>query len=350
MRNRLDYLDSIRGIAALIVVFHHVFGEFLRHNKFAYPLLDNLSNSVNLGRLGVIVFFITSGFVIPWSLKPGKSRELINFAIKRFFRLYPAYWFSIIAAISLGLGCGTNFISESQILLNFTMIHKFLGVESVIESYWTLHVELVFYILCAFLYFLGALQQNKYLMTLTILFCCFGVFLGAVRYYYQIKVPIIMSFGLASMFYGAVLRNYILEKQYSLRNPLIFLTIFYFLSCFFAQKLYYLDGWLVWFVSHLGAFSLFFILVTFIKLNNRIWVYLGRISYSLYLLHSLIIGVVFYLLGDFSYTEVGFIIVIICVVVGSILAADLSFRVMEKTGITIACNIISHFSSKTNLT
>lgn len=340
MKVRLDYLDSIRGVAALLVVFHHTFEVFLKQSETDYPVVADLLNSINLGRLGVIVFFMTSGFVIPWSLKPRVPSALIKFIIKRFFRLYPAYWFSIVAAVALGFGYGTNIISDYQVLLNFTMIHKFLGVESVIASYWTLHLELVFYAVCASLFYLGRLQKNKYLIILTVLFCCCAVFFAAIRYYYQIKIPIIMPLGLAVMFYGAVFRNYLLEKQTELRMPLILLTTFYFTSLFMAQKMYYLDGWLAWFVTHLAAFSLFFILVTRVKLTNLFAVYLGRISYSLYLLHSLVIGLVFYLFSDFSYSESGFVLVTLCVVVGSIFIADLSFRFIEKPGLGLARRVM----------
>jgi peptidoglycan/LPS O-acetylase OafA/YrhL len=153
MKTRLDYLDSIRGFAALLVVFHHVFETYMDSMGGSYSLLESFYNVIDIGRVGVIVFFITSGFVIPWSLKVGSSEVLKTFAIKRFFRLYPVYWFSIILTVIIGLGPGIQIISTEQVFINFTMIHKFLGVESILPPYWTLHLELVFYFICAFLFF-----------------------------------------------------------------------------------------------------------------------------------------------------------------------------------------------------
>ena len=49
MKHRLEYLDSIRGLAALLVVLHHAFEVFLKHNESAYPGLHQLFESVNLG-------------------------------------------------------------------------------------------------------------------------------------------------------------------------------------------------------------------------------------------------------------------------------------------------------------
>jgi len=250
--------------------------------------------------------------------------------------LYPAYWFSIISAVVIGLGVGVNIISVDQVLLNFTMVQKYLGVESVIGAYWTLHLELVFYVLCAFLFAFGVLQKNNYLILLMIFFCLSAVCVAVVRYYYNVKIPTIMPFGLAVMFYGALLRNYFIAKQTELRIPLIMLTVFYFICLFVASNFYYQEGWLKWFTSHLAAFAVFYILITKVKLHNALAVYLGRISYSLYLLHSMVIGVVFNIFGDFAYTEYGFYLVIISVLVCSVLFAEFSYRFIEKPGVRLA--------------
>jgi peptidoglycan/LPS O-acetylase OafA/YrhL len=336
MKNRLDYLDSIRGFAALLVVFHHVFETYMDSMGGSYSLLESFYNVIDIGRVGVIVFFITSGFVIPWSLKVGSSEVLKTFAIKRFFRLYPTYWFSIILTVIIGLGPGIQIISTEQVFINFTMIHKFLGVESVLPPYWTLHLELVFYFICAFLFYFGCLRSNKCLILIIVLFCILGVISAAFRYYYQIRIPIVMIFSIGAMFYGSLLKNLLIDKQQELRLPLVWLTVFYFISLFFAHNLYYLDGWLKWFLTDAFAFILFFVLVTKIKLQNSITVYLGRISYSLYLLHSLVIGLAFSAFGDFSYTNMGFYLILITTVLGSIFFADLSYRFIEKPGVRLS--------------
>jgi peptidoglycan/LPS O-acetylase OafA/YrhL len=349
MQNRLDYLDSIRGLAALLVVIHHTFEAFLIQNGDAYPMLHHLFETINLGRLGVVVFFITSGFVIPWSLKPETPHALKNFAIKRFFRLYPAYWLSIIVASIIGLGFGVNVESIGQILMNFTMIHKFLGVESVIGAYWTLHIELIFYVICAVLFFFGVLKSNKSLILMTVLFSLLAIAAAAVRYYYQIRIPLATPLGLSAMFYGAVLRNYLIDKQIELKVPVILLTAFYFISLFVAQKFYYQEGWAMWYFTQVAAFASFFLLVTKIKLNHSFFVYLGRVSYSLYLFNAVVIGIVFYFLGDFAFTNIGFVSVTILVVVGSILIAELSYRFAEQPGLALSRKFTSKYRKHNNI-
>jgi peptidoglycan/LPS O-acetylase OafA/YrhL len=343
MKNRLDYLDSIRGLAALLVVVHHTFEAFLIQNEGAYPMLHHLFETINLGRLGVVVFFITSGFVIPWSLKTETPHALKNFAIKRFFRLYPAYWLSIIVASIVGLGFGVNVESLGQILMNFTMIHKFLGVESVIGAYWTLHIELIFYVICAVLFFFGILKSNKSLILMTVLFSLLAIAAAAMRYYYQIRIPLATPLGLSAMFYGAVLRNYLIDKQTELKIPVILLTAFYFISLYIAQKFYYQEGWAMWYLTQVAAFASFFLLVTKVKLNHAFFVYLGRVSYSLYLFNAVVIGVVFYFLGEFAFTNLGFVTVIVAVVIGSIFVAELSYRYAEKSGLALSRKFTSKY-------
>lgn len=338
MKIRLDYLDSIRGVAALLVVFQHICEVYIKYDPSAYPLIAYLFETINVGRLGVIVFFITSGFVIPWSFNFNDPNALKNFMIKRFFRLYPAYWFSIIAAVVIGISGHVE--SVQQVLLNFTMIHKFLGVQSVLGSYWTLHVELIFYVSCIGLFYFGVLNKNGYLMIAMILFCLLTIAFAAVRYFYQVKIPIIMPLGLAAMFYGALLRNYLIDKQENLKIPLILLAGFYFLSLFIAQRMYYLEGWFSWYITHVAAFVLFYVLVTKVKLTDRFSVYIGRISYSLYLLHPFLIASVFGLFDNFAYTEYGFYVVIAITLVASILVADLSYRLIEKQSLKLSRNFV----------
>jgi peptidoglycan/LPS O-acetylase OafA/YrhL len=226
------------------------------------------------------------------------------------------------------------------------MIHKFLGVESVLAPYWTLHLELLFYFICAFLFFLGILHNYKYLVLVVVLFCLMGLVAAAVLFYYEIKVPIVLPFSIAVMFYGALLRSYFLGGNTELRNVLILLALFYFICLLVTQKVYFQNGWLKWFITDVIAFCLFFLLITKMKLHNIIAVYLGRISYSLYLLHSLAIGIIFHFFNDIAFTGIGFLLVIICTITASILMAEFSYRFIETPGLILANKYIVKYRRK----
>ena len=91
--SRLGWLDVLRGIAALAVVFDH-FGAFIptRIQKPVYEL-------INPGNYGVFVFFIISGYIVPASLE--RKGSVRTFWVSRLFRLYPLYLLAIGFAMLL---------------------------------------------------------------------------------------------------------------------------------------------------------------------------------------------------------------------------------------------------------
>jgi len=90
----------MRGIAALLVACIHI-SESFAPVASSGRWLHLIARDFAFGGIGVSLFFLVSGFVIPSSLKSGNSRlpELRQFVVRRFFRLYPVYWLSIILAV-----------------------------------------------------------------------------------------------------------------------------------------------------------------------------------------------------------------------------------------------------------
>jgi len=328
MNNRLLFLDSIRGIAALIVVLSHII-EMSVDNGINVYFLGDLYHAIDIGRLGVIVFFLLSGFVIPMSLKKRSGGEILNFGLKRFFRLYPVYWFSIIFAAIIGVGFGVEVINVQQVLMNFTMIHKFFGYESVIAAYWTLHLELIFYVLCALLFKLGIYEIRKYSYAFSLVFMVFAILLSLLRYYFGIKVPVVMALGLSCMFLGAYF-NYLLsiDNKEGYSKFYILVSVF-FIALYISHSYYYQEGWLRWYLSYVASFLVFFSMVTYLKINNKWVCLLGDVSYSLYLLHSVVIGLVFLYFSKYFDKDVAFIYLSLVIIFSSILLSYVTYRLIE---------------------
>lgn len=105
-QSRVHILDSFRGIAALVVFFHHIYTKFYnlfpnRHNSTSY-ILNYLSS---LHTEAVLFFFFISGFSIALSLNgrlPSSNKEINLYLFKRFRRIVPLY----ILAICLTVICG----------------------------------------------------------------------------------------------------------------------------------------------------------------------------------------------------------------------------------------------------
>lgn len=142
---RFRELDGLRGIAALAVVIGH-FGATFNQNYIHSP---QSPYSFPLGEMGVQLFFIISGYVI--LLTAIKSGSALKFMISRVARLYPTYWFGIIIATLVYVLYGNpgRHITQLQVLLNTTMMQRFIMVEDVDKVYWTLAVEMQFYLLMA---------------------------------------------------------------------------------------------------------------------------------------------------------------------------------------------------------
>lgn len=150
---RLDYIDGLRGIAAFLVVFQHA--AQLTHDAGS-NLFDPSLYSINFGRFGVGLFFLISGFVIPFSFRG--TQPLRRFWLGRFFRLYPAYWVSVAVMILLPNIHG-NSLDAMTVLFNLTMVQNLFGFENLGYGYWTLNFEMYFYMICTVLFAVGLLRS-----------------------------------------------------------------------------------------------------------------------------------------------------------------------------------------------
>lgn len=170
-RPRLAALDGLRLIAALMVVFHHYvgFGGNADASKNAWTkpvdvVFPTASWLASYTWTGVELFFIISGFVICMS---SWGRSLGDFFTSRVVRLYPAYWFAVLAttAVVTLWPLVVQPLGMKDVLLNLTMLQEPFKVGSVDAVYWTLWVELRFYLLFALVVWKGVTYRR------VVLFC-----------------------------------------------------------------------------------------------------------------------------------------------------------------------------------
>lgn len=146
--SRLVEIDALRGLAALAVVLFHYTSRF--HELFEVSSLPTFS--FPYGHYGVNLFFIISGFVIFMTLE--KTSRPMDFVVSRFSRLFPAYWVAIILTFSIthALGLPGKLVDLGAALGNLFMIQGIFHIPHVDGVYWTLEVELLFYCGMFFLY------------------------------------------------------------------------------------------------------------------------------------------------------------------------------------------------------
>ena len=131
---RLPELDALRGLAALCVVLGHLvtFNSLLSYFRGVVEVWAD-------GRASVCLFFVLSGFVLALSLERSalKSQDVSAFTIKRFFRIYPLYYFSLLLS-GLVFGCTMDRLPTLPDWLTTVLPHGFLDVRQ-----WIGHLTLV---------------------------------------------------------------------------------------------------------------------------------------------------------------------------------------------------------------
>lgn len=153
--HRLELLDILRFAAALMVVsFHWLFNGMHNGKVTSVEQSPVLADIAVYGYFGVHLFFLISGFVISQSAL-GKPAGV--FARTRAVRLYPAYWVAVTITTLIGLVIGGTVMSPTikQYLANLTMAPDLFGQEPIDGVYWTLTVELSFYVLVLGILFFG---------------------------------------------------------------------------------------------------------------------------------------------------------------------------------------------------
>ena len=178
-------LDAVRGIAVLMVVLHH----FLQ--IFSLPANLNWFSQffINFGQYGVELFFIVSGFVI-FSSYP-EIRSIKNFILQRVTRLIPALGLAIsinfIIAVVQGKINSKLLLSSisSFLIIDPNLLNRIFGTSYfswIDNSYWTLFIEMTFYINYGLIFFM---MRNKSLKFKILCFASITIFLKATAIFFK---------------------------------------------------------------------------------------------------------------------------------------------------------------------
>ncbi len=145
---RFVFVDALRGISAIWIVVFHVFASG-RLGSLELMLPEWIRWVIHMGYLGVTVFFVLSGFVIAHSF----DRQRVDapsigwFVIRRSVRLDPPYWLSIAAMVVVARALP----SSSVLVAHMFYLQDLLRMEPLSPAYWTLCLEIQFYLLFALL-------------------------------------------------------------------------------------------------------------------------------------------------------------------------------------------------------
>jgi peptidoglycan/LPS O-acetylase OafA/YrhL len=309
---RFRELDVLRGLAAMSVVFFHYSRHGTRYLP-AYPF------DFWIGEYGVHLFFVISGFVIHFTLE--RSRTLADFAFSRFSRLYPSYWAALVLLFLVQTLFGAEGTWLKAYLVNLTMLQKFVHFQDVDNLYWTLAVELAFYIVMALVYVRGQLRRMPIIGTVWLLIAAAWALTshspGAQDYSFQttfLILPFAPYFIAGSMFYlihsqgprappvaVILLALLVAGLIWGLKIAAITAGIFGLLAMALA-------GWLAFLVS-------------------PVTLWLGAISYPLYLVHRM---PGYYALNAMDARQVPQLLALAIAVAGAMLVAHLLSVFVER--------------------
>lgn len=159
MPARLGWLDLLRGIAALVVALHHATYYFTPRMR------AGMVDWFDPGLYGVLVFFLVSGYIVPASLE--RHGHVRGFWIGRLTRIYPLLAVVCAVTLLpfllgvRGLRAGLEaYEPMTAVLAHLTMLQDVLGVPNMINVLWTLSYEMLFYLLVVALFVTGVHRRS----------------------------------------------------------------------------------------------------------------------------------------------------------------------------------------------
>ncbi|WP_406474264.1 acyltransferase family protein [Streptomyces platensis] len=185
--HRLAALDGLRLLAALMVVFYHYVALARPWGQATDTIFPTAHQVAQYGWLGVEVFFLISGFVICRSVW---GRTVGEFAVSRLARLFPAYWAGILLTVVVVKAWPevASLRGWDTVITNLTMLQGGNDTPDVDPVYWTLFVELKFYLIMVVVMLFGVTYRN------CLILC--GVWTAAAALAPVLKTPLITAFAM----------------------------------------------------------------------------------------------------------------------------------------------------------
>lgn len=304
---QLPNLDSIRALAALIVVVSHI--ELQKQENG----LTNIRSIVrNFGSLGVTIFFVLSGFLITYLLfqeHTSKNKiNIVNFYFRRILRIWPLYFIVLGFGVfiypanldAIGIGLSVFFLPNIAF-----MLQKLPGL---IDPIWSLGVEEQFYMFHPHFFRMKSIKNifntliAMFIFFYALKFCASKLHWDVVsKIMYKARFDCMMLGGIFSMW----VVNYLKDQKYfkTKISPALFFSISFQRILFTSFVLYLLlavykanfyNDQLLSIFTALAIANLALNPNCIISIQNRFLSFVGKISFGLYLLHKFPVELMIY--------------------------------------------------------
>lgn len=355
---KFEYIDLLRGLAILGVIAVH-----------CYPRIQQLhiltSSVFNYGQLGVQLFFVASALTLCLSMNERKEISPMNFYIRRFFRIAPLYYFGI--ALYFVWRSSKEFLKTNQFIIpegyslvavleNIFFLHGFDPghYNFVVPGGWSIATEISFYIIFPLLFVIQSkLQFSGFLkFTLVLMLASFLAQFFAIEFNIIANTHDNDSFGFLycsivnqiNVFLIGILTYQKLKSTHISFGSMILAVLLCIASCLLLNTTQFKTGYNGFIHPILSAlaFGIFSIRLSkigcFETLTAKILIRIGRVSFSMYLIHFLFLEIInfiyqktiFYLI---HVPELKLLVLMTSVVTVSYYGSRLTYATIEKPAI-----------------
>ena len=360
--NKFAWIDAVRGYAILLVVMVHS----------AQPIFGGgITGVLNSGSLGVQLFFIASSFTLFYSLEKrtriDQKLTTTFFFIRRLFRIAPLYWIAIVfyviyAQLHESIWLPSKPLDPLNILFNAMFLNGIYppAINYIPPGSWSIGVEMLFYLTVPILF--SVIKSWKKALQLAIVAILVSIVVQLLAYvvitdytdlewavhrdwalffWFPNQFPV-FCFGMILYF---ILRDKVLRFEYKEWMLALMVLVFFALG---LAKFTYDFPWFL--IQREYLYSLLFVGFAWC-LSKTKWsfavqpmVHVGKVSFSLYLIHPFIIEMVNYGLSAAGQLEQNnwfhFTITFVCSMVAGTLLSTLTYTYIERPGIALGEKVI----------
>lgn len=358
---KLNYIDSIRGVAILMVILGHI-GQEVR----GLSLIPHLLTSY--GQMGVQLFFVASAYTLCLSASNRKkeSNPIKKYAIRRFFRIAPLYYTGLIGYFILELFLfwnknGMLSLPEKytfvNVLSNLLFLHGFYPPANniIVPGGWSIGTEMAFYVLFPFLFYYTKKMTKGNFSLAIILLTTLVVLTQLVLIISYLLTGLLLKnndflyynlFNQLSVFCVGII-YFLFEKYIVFRMNWKFDLLVFVLLTYLSLSLWYSDWPNIFSVIPLlTAISFIFLINIFkkiSKLNFNILIRIGTVSYSMYIIHFIFLNfssLVSLKFSEYINKNIILIVMFLLTAMATFIVAIISERYIEKPFINIGKKII----------
>lgn len=355
------FVDALRGLAALYVVVYHM--VLVPRPMLAVP--PALNDLVMAGGSGVALFFVLSAFTLSFSMAKKKLNldSVHDFYVRRIFRIVPLFLVWLGLSLIRDQQLFAKVPSWKDLLLNVSFLFNFFPGkhEGIVWASWTIGVEMAFYSVFPVVFWYGnSIRRCLFLLALAVAAAfMFQIFLESSAILPRIKdsfshMNIIHS--LPAFIMG--LLGFHIYRRLMLAAPprkygyLLCVVSLAGLAVLLLMNFSFIGGYWHFYAATYMGLMLGLALAPCRVLVNRVTVFFGKISYSLYLNHPTIIYLlspVYIAIGTFSSGLVTFCLCLLVSMLSLAGVSVLTHRFIEVPGMALGQSWINRMKARRQL-